>query len=205
MYMRSDFMQYFQQLHGYLQAQCEKIEKMNQLIQQLQQDLHQMKEKQTPPPVIRNEYKFDLLKIEKLEGTLNIGLTPGGADSSIGEMDVNQTMNVPTMVKQNSPLATSIREKIDHYLTCEAPQILECYEYQYHYPLDESYRQFILDDIRKQIDQRILHYVGRLGTEHLDADQAAATEEAIVKKVKKDIDHTLEAFVKNLPKGQENA
>lgn len=202
MYMNSDFIQYFQQLHGYLQAQCEKIEQMNNMIKQMQKDLNELKDKNTPPPVIRNEYKFDLLKVERLEGTLNIGLNPNGAEGSVGEFEVNQSMDLPSSNKRDPELFQRLQEKVNDYLSCEAPQMLESLEDKYACPLNEAYRQFILDDVTKQIDKRIQHYAWRINTDQLEPEQLASTEEAIVQKVKRDIDHSLEAFIKNLPKGQ---
>lgn len=110
MYIGSEVMQYLQQLHDYIQTQNKKIEKMKQMIEELQQDIKDLKEKQVPS-VIKNEYKFDLLKVERLEGTLNIGLNPKGNDSGIGELSINQTMNVPSGEQKNSPLFDRVQKK----------------------------------------------------------------------------------------------
>jgi len=198
MYMNSDMMQYIQQLNQYIQTQNKQMEQMSKLIQQLQMDLNQLKEKQTPP-VIRNEYKFDLLKIETLEGTLNIGLNPHGTDSSIEEFAVDQSMNVPPVQKQNPTLFQKVQQQIHQFLKRDAYDVLCSIEDKYAYPLDEPYRKFILNDIKKQIDQRIHYYVNQLDLEKMSPDQVQIMEQKIIEKVRKDIEKSCEAFIKNLP------
>ncbi|GEB33040.1 MULTISPECIES: spore germination protein GerPC [Brevibacillus] len=199
MYIGSEVMQYLQQLHDYIQTQNKKIEKMKQMIEELQQDIKDLKEKQVPS-VIKNEYKFDLLKVERLEGTLNIGLNPKGNDSGIGELSINQTMNVPSGEQKNSPLFDRVQKEIYRYLESDAYHVLERIEEECGYPLNDDYRAFILDDIKKQIDQRIRYYVNQLPADDLEPEQIDALVPKIVQKVKRDIEKTCESFVKNLPR-----
>ena len=173
MYIGSEVMQYLQQLHDYIQTQNKKIEKMKQMIEELQQDIKDLKEKQVPS-VIKNEYKFDLLKVERLEGTLNIGLNPKGNDSGIGELSINQTMNVPSDEQKNSPLFDRVQKEIYRYLESDAYHVLERIEEECGYPLNDDYRAFILDDIKKQIDQRIRYYVNQLPADDLEPEQLDA-------------------------------
>lgn len=198
MYMGPDMMQYFQQLHDYIHAQNKKIEKMRQMLEQLQQDVNELKEKQVPS-VIKNEYKFDLLKVERLEGTLNIGLNPKGTDSGIGEFSINQSMNVPGS-QQNTALFERVQKEIHQFLEHDAYRILEKIETECNYPLDDNYRAFILDDIKKQIDQRIKYYLNEFPADELEPEQLDVVVQNTVQKVKRDIEKTCETFVKNLPR-----
>ena len=71
--------QYLQQLHSIVMKQENKILHLEKAIFQLNKEIQELKQK----PAIhvdKMEYKFDQLKVETLEGTLNIGLNP--SDSS---------------------------------------------------------------------------------------------------------------------------
>ncbi|MFA4132298.1 MULTISPECIES: spore germination protein GerPC [unclassified Brevibacillus] len=197
--MEHEMMQYIQQLHDYIQSQNKKIEHMRQMLEQLQQDVNDLKERQIPS-VIRNEYKFDLLKVERLEGTLNIGLNPKGNDSGIGDFSINQSMDIPDPPQTSAPLFDRVQNEIYQYLEGDAYLVLEKIETECNYPLDQNYRAFILDDIKKQIDQRIKHYLNDLPTDELEPEQHDIFVQTIVQKVKRDIDKTCETFVKNLPR-----
>lgn len=199
MYMGPEMMQYFQQLHDYLKVQNQKIEAMKQMIEQMQEDINELKEKQVPS-VIKNEYKFDLLKVERLEGTLNIGLNPKSTDSAIGDLAINQTMDVPTGPKKKSPSFDRVQKEINAYLNHDAYQVLARIEEECGYPLDDAYRGFIMDDIKKQIDQRIRHYLNQMDTTEWEPEQIEAWEQKTIQKVKRDIERTCETFVQNLPR-----
>lgn len=199
MYMGPEMMQYFQQVHEYLRAQNRQMETMKKLIEQLHHDVSQLKEKQVPS-VIKNEYKFDLLKVERLEGTLNIGLNPKSTDSAIDEFSINQSMDVPSPYHQPPELFDRIQREIYRYLDHDALQILERIEQECGHPLDDAYRSFIVGDIKRQIDQRIRHYMNQMDTAELEPEQITAWEQKVVQKVKRDIERTCETFVKNLPR-----
>ena len=201
MYMGPQMMQYFTQLHEYLHAQSRNMEEMRKLIEKLNQDIDELKEKQVPP-VIKNEYKFDLLKVERLEGTLNIGLNPNGADAGMGEYSINQTTeSEPPADQADSPAFGRVQKEIYDYLDHEAYRALERIEEEAGYPLDEHYRAFIIDDIKKQIDARIRYYLTQSDTRHWEPEQINALCQKTIQKVKRDIERTCETFVKNLPRG----
>ncbi|GED70654.1 germination protein PC [Brevibacillus reuszeri] len=199
MYMSPELMQYFQQLHDYLQVQNKKMESMKQMLEQLQQDVNELKEKQVPS-VIKNEYKFDLLKVERLEGTLNIGLNPKSSDSSIGDFAINQSMDVPSPPHSASDSFERVQREINRYLDHDAYRVLERIEDECGYPLDDAYRGFIMDDIRKQIDHRIRYYLNQFDTSQWEPEQIEAWEQKTVQKVKRDIERTCETFIQNLPR-----
>lgn len=199
MYMGPEMMRYFQQMHDYLQTQNKKMEIMKQMIEQLHQDVNELKEKQVPT-VIKNEYKFDLLKVERLEGTMNIGLNPKNADAGMGEMSINQTTDSLAVDQRPSASFDRVQKEIYRFLAHDAYQVLQRIEEECGYPLDDPYRSFIVDDIKKQIDQRIHHYLNQMDTSELEPEQLDAWEQKTIQKVKRDIERTCESFVKNLPR-----
>ena len=73
--MNQDIYQILQSMQAYIYNQDILIRGMQKKIQSLEK---QVSEIQNRPPVHidRMEYKFDQLKVETLEGTLNIGLNP---------------------------------------------------------------------------------------------------------------------------------
>ena len=73
--MNQDIYQILQSMQTYIYNQDILIRGMQKKIQSLEK---QVSEIQNRPPVHidRMEYKFDQLKVETLEGTLNIGLNP---------------------------------------------------------------------------------------------------------------------------------
>ncbi|MFH5185103.1 spore germination protein GerPC [Paenibacillus sp. TAB 01] len=67
-------------------------------------------------------------------------------------------------------------------------------EQQYRYPLDEPYRKFIVEDVKKQIDERIRYYLQK------HPEPMEDKERSIIEEVKQDIEKTFEAFIQNLPR-----
>lgn len=203
MCMTPEMSRYFLQLNGYLHHQNQQIEQMNKLIQQLVREVDQLNRKLAQPQTIHNEYKFDLLKVERLDGTLNIGIRPTSneADSSIGEFAVGQSVEVPTFIeKQHPQLSQNIQQQIDDYLDQDAYRRLELLENKYQYQLDDPYRKFIIEDVKKQIDKRISHYLNQNPTEVIPKEDVDKLQDSVIEKVKQDIDNTFETFIRNLPR-----
>ncbi|MFK4998183.1 spore germination protein GerPC [Bacillus sp. N9] len=70
-----DFQYCIQQLYDYMNQQQNEILKLRKELNRLENEVNKLKEK-PGITVERLEYKFDQLKVETLEGTLNIGLNP---------------------------------------------------------------------------------------------------------------------------------
>lgn len=68
---------YFHQLNEYLRWQTERIRNLEGRIELIERELDSLKG-QRGVTIERIEYKFDQLKVETLEGTLNVGLSPTG-------------------------------------------------------------------------------------------------------------------------------
>jgi spore germination protein PC len=203
MYMSPELIRYLQQLNHYLHQQNQHIHQMNTRIQQLIEDVNQLKEKSNKPQEIRNEYKFDLLKIERLDGTLNIGIKPdgNGADSSIEEFAVGQSLDTPSLLEKQYPqLYQKIQKQIGDYLDHDSFSSLKKLENQYQYPLDEPYRKFIVDDVKKQINKRISYYLNEMKSEEMIPEDVEKMRQPIIDNVIRDIEKTFETFIRNLPK-----
>jgi spore germination protein PC len=88
--LHNEFYSYTYQMKKYLEAQDNRISHLEAEIQELRTQIAQL-EKKPSVNVERLEYKFDQMKVETLEGTLNIGLNPG----ELGQMDEFAVNGIP--------------------------------------------------------------------------------------------------------------
>ncbi len=191
-----------QQLYQRIETQQHKIDELEKTLEALQNEIAAIK-KQNSGKIERIEYKFDQLKVERLEGTLNIGITPTGGiqPSSIEDFTIDQnTIDVRSSNQQQSDLLfENIKREINQYLHNECFKGMENYERQYNYQLDGPYRKFIIEDVRKQIDSRIHYYLKGLNINENNEQALKEMETTIINKVIYDINQTIEQFIKHLP------
>jgi spore germination protein PC len=189
---------YLRKLQQYVSWQTKKIKTLEKKLAKLENELKDIR--QRPQTMIEKiEYKFDQLKIETLEGTLNIGLTPNGTDTIEDFAVSHEKIIVP---HPQPVMFQNIQAKVNDYLTNECKDILKNIEERYSHRLDDTYRQFILQDIGRQVDDRIRFYIqqkmnnGQIPT----SDSSKELEDEICEKVKRDIEQAIELFIKHLPK-----
>ncbi|WNF36233.1 spore germination protein GerPC [Bacillaceae bacterium IKA-2] len=197
-----DFMTNLQQLYQYLEAQQRKIEQLENSMKDLQNELATLNQQISRRPE-KIEYKFDQLKVERLEGTLNIGITPTGGiePNSFEDFAINQNkINVPNPSLQNSQFYESIKKEVDNYLNGECYNVMKSIEQLYNYQLDTPYREFIVEDIRKQIDSRIQYYIKDINIEDQNEEALDKIKETTLNTIKNDINRTVEEFVKHIPR-----
>jgi spore germination protein PC len=190
---------YLVKLRRYLSWQTKKIQSLEQRLLLLENQLKEL-EQQPRTTIERIEYKFDQLKVETLEGTLNIGITPNGVGSAIEDFAVQpEKVVVP---KPEPLLFRNIRQKVHSFLETEAKETLKRLEKQYAHRLDDTYRNFILQDIARQVDERIRFYLQqKMNNGYVPAsDNDEAVENEIFQKIKADIEQSLDMFLKHMPK-----
>lgn len=195
-------MTHLQQLYQYLGSQQQKIEQLENSLNTLQGELATLKQQISNRPE-KIEYKFDQLKVERLEGTLNIGITPtGGVEpNSFEDFTVNRNnINVPNTAEQNSQFYESIKKEVDSYLDGECYSVMKSIEQHYNYQLDDPYRDFIVEDIRKQIDSRIQYYIKDINIEDQNEEALIKIKDTTLNTIKSDINRTIEEFVKHIPR-----
>ncbi|WP_047153870.1 spore germination protein GerPC [Aneurinibacillus tyrosinisolvens] len=176
------------------------INQLAKTVQQLQREISLLKT-QRPVIVEKMEYKFDQLKVEKLEGTLNIGVTP----NSLGNIDQltanDQTVEDVPLQPQQSHSFRQIKNQLEHYLKRELPKEINAMERKYKYKLDEESHQFIIEDIRRQMDDRIYYYLNEMNKDGA-ATRSDSVRETIIKKVRRDIRTGIENYVRALSSGE---
>ncbi|MEF3302028.1 spore germination protein GerPC [Paenibacillus sp. GYB003] len=183
---------YFQQLNNYLLGQSRKLQELETKIGQLQQEIETLK-KQRAMTVERIEYKFDQLKIERLDGTLHIGVSPD-TGKSIEDFSINgDAMQMTEM--QDTRLRSAVRGELDRFLDEEGPRLIAEKENDYRIVLGKQYVDFMIHDMKNQLDDRIAHYARTLTGQGEDVD-GTPLHSAIVDKIKSDIRTAIDAHLR---------
>lgn len=187
---------FYQQMMNCFQSLIEKIGQLEQTVKQLQTDIEALK-KRGQTNIDKIEYHFDQLKIEKLEGTLNIGITPNDG-KKIEDFAVDgQTLDQLNMDSQQTELFQNIQQQVDHYLQTEVPNQLESYKRNHQILIGNQYADLIIEDIRRQIDERIRYYIREISGQDKQSDDNAL-KLAVIEHMKQDIDLALKQHMELL-------
>lgn len=194
--MQFDLYSYITQMQNYLEAQDRRIAKLENSIRTLTQTMSELKNK-APVNVERIEYKFDQLKVETLEGTLNIGLNPNDL-SNIDEFMVNNVPNPqpgPYVFPNKNQWIKDINETMHSYMNNHLQRLIEEAERQTGHSLNPSYHQFIRQDIEKQLPERIGIYIDSISPAERSQEGNATAKENIIEKIKADLAMAIHNFV----------
>ncbi|EAO55492.1 Spore germination protein PC [Bacillus thuringiensis serovar israelensis ATCC 35646] len=149
--MNQDIYTYLHQLQQALQTQQAAILNLEDQVRQLQEELNELKNRPSSS-VGKVEYKFDQLKVENLNGTLNIGLNPFSAKGQqIEDFQVDtETLKVNPETETNPDFYQGILQEMHRYLDEEAyNRILHFEQKKKKQRLMEMFRQMMVDDIKK--------------------------------------------------------
>ncbi|PKR86728.1 spore germination protein GerPC [Heyndrickxia camelliae] len=193
-----DIHAYIQQLYQYIHQQEKRITKFEKMVKELKTEVDSLKEK-PPINVERLEYKFDQLKIERLDGTLNIGLNPADLSEKIEDMEIpNNNTNSASMVSEPA-FKQELINRLNHYVGNDIHTVISDTEQQLGITLDQQYRDFIMDDLHKQIPQRVDHYLNILAGQNLGNMSKEELLNQVYQKMKTDIDQAIFMFISKLP------
>ncbi|HLO12988.1 MAG TPA: spore germination protein GerPC [Pseudoneobacillus sp.] len=194
-----DFYEYIRRLHLFVEAQDKRIKQLESLVQTLEEDLKNLKNK----PAIhvdKIEYKFDQLKVETLEGTLNIGLNPtdlqGIEDFAVEGNQIPGSSFSPADKLQST---MRIEGPILQSLDSDVLNIIRQYEIDKQINIEESYVSFITDDIKKQLPNRIDFYLNQIPIDQRTVEHLSGHENHIIESIKNDIQKGITTFLNNLP------
>jgi spore germination protein PC len=248
MYSSITWQQWAQQLSAYIEMQKQRIDQLEQTVNKLQTELNALKD-QKRFHIDKIEYNFDQLKVEKLEGTLTIGISPSSLDN-IEDFTVNgapmdkdagsdqnaffqqgqgqgqgQDLDLDLDLGQDRGQSQGQRPKqrqaqgqdqgqgssaafgvqqevssgIEQYLRFGVQADMQNLENKYQYHLDEDFKDLIIDDIRKQLNTRIQHYVNQYrGVGFKEPMEAVTT--SIMERTKQDILSAIESYISSLPR-----
>ncbi|MFB5196185.1 spore germination protein GerPC [Neobacillus sp. KR4-4] len=195
--MYQDYSQYLQWLQMCIQAQEQRIQSLESTLQKMQAEIKQLYEKQAIH-VDKIEYKFDQLKVETLEGTLNIGLNPSEL-AGIEDFAVqNQSLSTPISPKDQMQRSMKIEEAIYRYLESDLPPIVEATQRELNVLPNDEYLAFIKQDIIKQLPSRIEHHLNTHPADNRTIADAPS-DDLIIEALKKEIQNGVMVFFSNLP------
>lgn len=195
--MYQDYYQYLQWLQMYIQAQEQRIITLETTVQKMREEMKQLMEKQAIH-VDKIEYKFDQLKVETLEGTLNIGLNPSDL-SGIEDFAVqNQSLNTPLSPKQQMQRSMKIEEAVYRYLETDLPHLVESVQNELGIQSNDSYLAFIKQDIIKQLPNRIEYHLKAFKDSNRSGENVDF-ETQILEEIIKEIKNGVGIFFNHLP------
>lgn len=196
--MDAEFYQYMKRLHVYVEHQSKKIVKLEKMILEMHREIASLRER--PPVQIGNiEYKFDQLKVETLEGTLNIGLNPSDLEG-IDDFSVDQkAVNVPIPQKQLFKRTIELETTLYQYLESDLENIYRDAQANLGINVDDAYFTFIKDDIKKQLSGRVAYHLKELSVTNRGEEFSPEINEKVIDLLKQEIQNGVFLFLKNLP------
>jgi spore germination protein PC len=199
--VNTEIYQYMKELHTFIEYQAQKLRRLENSVYELQKEVANLKER--PPVQVGNiEYKFDQLKVETLEGTLNIGLNPSELDGITDFTVDNKNIQTPnpspkTLFKRSMDIENEIRD----YLEGNLPEIYQTTKDKLKINVDDSYYQFIREDILKQLPNRIHAHLSSLKDEKRENDENS--NQSIIENMKKEIQQGVYLFLEQVYKQTE--
>ncbi|MFD0586768.1 spore germination protein GerPC [Paenibacillus sp. GCM10027627] len=207
-----------------LKAQQQQIEQLECTIADICGQLKKLEARPTHN-IEKIEYHFDQLKVEKLDGTLNIGMSAPDSGAKAGQGDGVGGISVPDNIEQLSigggngmtntyPSAAQtiqppaapyqdIYRKLNYFLDTEAHQQLIQHGQELNLPLDPHHRKIIIEDVRKQLPPRIHYYLQQHvkdNTEHSDLFPDLLADK-VYAKARRDAETAILAYVRKLKAG----
>jgi spore germination protein PC len=181
-----------------MKQQEAQIQRLEQKVIALQKEIEELKKK--PLTIEKIEYKFDQLKVETLEGTLNIGLNPLNEPTSLEDFEIkNQKINIRTNEYENSTIEQELLADIANYLTHHGPSRIHELEREYRTQLNDQYRHLMIEDIRVQVEPRIPYYFSQMQQHPEIMNNPPLLKETILQKMIQDIDQAFISFIQHFP------
>ncbi|WP_159462048.1 spore germination protein GerPC [Salirhabdus sp. Marseille-P4669] len=180
-------------LEQWIRNQSHKIKALEERLDYLEGQLQTMQE-QKSTSVEKIEYHFDQLKIETLEGTLNIGLSPQGIDSA-------DELSIPNPLVKNAPanpnpFTQQLQGELQPFLRNELPTKLKEFAEKHKKSFPPGFENMIYQDIYRQLPARIEHYI-RLHSENNNGVLNENTKQTVMEDIKKEITHSIQSFFEN--------
>ena len=182
-----DYYDYLSQLHQTVSGQQKKIHDLEEKIFELHEAIRELQSR-APIHIEKIDYHFDQLKIEKLDGTLNIGINPNDLQT-MDELSVNgkPPVELEHLFHKNQNLFHEVQQYLYRFIGSELPSIIKQHE------LDPSFIPSIQQDIIQQLPQRIQYYLNRY-EQQLRGKSHEEQQTFIISNVKKDIEEAIQSF-----------
>ncbi|KKO51346.1 spore germination protein GerPC [Paenibacillus sp. DMB20] len=183
---------YVQQLFCELRAQSMRLEQIENHLKELRREVERLMN-QNQTNIEHIDYHFELLKIEKLEGTLNIGLTPNEG-KNLEEITVNGQMIGP-LPAQYSHLYNDIQQPVIHYLQNEVPNQFYRAAKERNINLNKHQVQLAIQDLQKQTDHRIYAYLEQSTAISEEQRNNEEISRSIISQVIQDINAAVKQYI----------
>lgn len=197
--MQGDFNTYAAEMKLYLENQNRRITALEAEISILKDTLTKLNDR-APVNIEKIEYKFDQLKIERLDGTLNIGLNP----ADIRDLEEFSVEDKPYPVPFPSNLRSSFNESISAniytFIDKELSSLITNVETEMNANFQGQYDEFIKEDLYKQLPNRIQYYFNQFPYNETMERQDEYNEK-ITEQIKTDIEQAVRAFLMNARNG----
>jgi spore germination protein PC len=200
--MYQDLNQILQSMQSYMYQQDKKIQYLQTKLMEMEKRISDLQNR-PPVHVERMEYKFDQLKVERLEGTLNIGLNPSDLQSIEDFSVPNQNQNLSNVSEERVAIMNEIEDAINPYLNENLLLIMRDAGQKLGIEIDESYHGFILQDIKKQMPNRIEYYLNQMPRNDQISPEQQNTY--IIEQLKKEIQQGVLTFLQHLPNNMKGA
>jgi spore germination protein PC len=195
--MNEDFYSYIRKLHAFIEGQERRIKRLEQCMQEMDNEIKELKARPAIT-VDKIEYKFDQLKVETLEGTLNIGLNPSDLQG-IEDFSVNN-QNVKTQVSPTDMRSVvEIEDTILNFIESDTENIVASCEQSLQRKFDSGFVTIIKEDIKKQLSNRISYYMNQLPPETRSNELSNEHQNQIIEQLKLEIEKGIYTFLSNLP------
>lgn len=191
--MQNDFYSYTVQMQRYLETQDNRIKMLENELALMKTKLAELQNKPAVN-VEKIEYKFDQLKVETLEGTLNIGLNPSDL-SNIEELAINSAN--PPLQPYVFPNRQQFVEDISASIAAEMDELIQDTAQQQRENLDPSFHQLIKSDIEKQLSQRVSLYLDQTSQTERSPHLLEQVKEKISERIKSDITQSIRNFIQS--------
>lgn len=191
--MQNDFYSYTVQMQRYLETQDYRIKMLENELALIKTKLAELQNKPAVN-VEKIEYKFDQLKVETLEGTLNIGLNPSDL-SNIEELAINSAN--PPLQPYVFPNRQQFVEDVSASIAAEMDELIQDTAEQQRENLDPSFHQLIKSDIEKQLSQRVSLYLDQTSHPERSPHLLEQVKEKISERIKSDITQSIRNFIQS--------
>ncbi|TVY04421.1 spore germination protein GerPC [Cohnella terricola] len=174
----------------------QKLKEQSDQIANLQQQLNDVKNK----PPLHVEYHFDQLKVSRLEGTLNVGMSPQGVQGieSLETPDPSCWQVANETPDAALPAIRDVQKEMADYMSDQSNKVLVDLEQQIGVALDSDHRKQVIDDVKRQLNTRVNYYARTsvYPAEGTD-DERKQWRDSIVQKTKRDIQGAFTAYLSN--------
>ncbi|MBB6673402.1 spore germination protein GerPC [Cohnella nanjingensis] len=159
----------------------------------------QLDDLQKKPP-IHVEYHFDQLKVSRLDGTLNIGLTPQGQQGDVDsfETPVPGMWNPPAQPQDEmADQIGTLQQQALAFMDQDAQAELERLSAQHQTPLEREQAQAVIQDVKAQLRARVHHYARTSPFPQTGRDEEKIQwRDGILQKTKRDVLSAFDAYLR---------